>query len=130
MNDEATKCMVNSPEGVEAFSFLVDLALKDKVMYQMRNGRFVQRPQVSYSRPKGRRKTTRVRRSLVWVPIAVVVCAYIVTNILVAFSFNDVARWLGVVDVDRYRRLAIWGTVLTAIVAVARILKTRAKQGE
>ena len=99
-------------------------------MYQMRNGRFVRRPQVNYSRPKGRRKTTRVRRSLVWVPIAVVVCAYIFTNILVAFSFNDVARWLGVVDVDRYRRLAIWGTVLTAIVAVARILKTRAKQGE
>lgn len=33
LNDEGTKCVVNSPEGVEAFSFLVDLAVKDQVMY-------------------------------------------------------------------------------------------------
>lgn len=99
-------------------------------MYQIRNGRFNRQPQVIYVRPKRSRNRQQTRRTLIWVPILVVVCAYVLINVLVAFSFNDVARWLGVVDVERYRRLAIWGTVLTTIVAVARLLKTPAKQGE
>jgi multiple sugar transport system substrate-binding protein len=33
LSDDNTKCMVNSPAGVEAFSFLVDMAVKDKSMY-------------------------------------------------------------------------------------------------
>ena len=99
-------------------------------MYTMRNGRYIRRPQGNYVPLRRRKKRRQARRSLIWMPILVAACAYVIINVLVAFSFNDVARWLGVVDVDRYRRLAIWGTVLTAIVAVARILKTRAKQGE
>jgi multiple sugar transport system substrate-binding protein len=33
LSEDGTKCAVNSPEAVEAFGFLVDMALEDEVMY-------------------------------------------------------------------------------------------------
>ena len=49
------------------------------------------------------------RRAPIWILIAVLIFAYVFTNVLVAFGFTDVARWLGVHATDRYKHLAILG---------------------
>jgi len=73
-------------------------------------------------RPK-RRVRFRFRWKWVLIPAAVLILAYLAGGIEVGFTFDDIMDVLKVKDRTRYRQLVTLGLVVTAIVAVLRVLR-------
>jgi len=55
----------------------------------------------------------------------VLLAIYVLSSIEPSISFGDVTDWLSVENTKRYGQLAALGLVITAIVAVAKVLRSR-----
>ena len=74
-------------------------------------------------RPKAPRSRRRFNWAWVLVPLVVIGAIWLISGVRVAFSWEDVMCWLGVVDRERYSRLAAIALAIVGIVAIARVFR-------
>jgi len=88
-------------------------------------GPYPQQPQQVL--PKPPRPRPRLRRRFRWewlfVPMVLLIAAWLATGIQVGFSWDSVMDTLSVHNKEAYSRLAICGLIVVAVVAVMKILR-------
>ena len=98
-----------------------------------RNYRFHgQRPMIARPRRKRRKPPQRWRPkwSILLVPAAILLGAYVISHIEPAFTWDQVMRELGIRNRERYTMLMCLGLVIVGIVAIARVLRDDKKGKE
>jgi hypothetical protein len=61
----------------------------------------------------------------VGIPLVVLAFLWLLKGIEPAFQFEDIMRYLGVLQEERYVRLACLGIVLVAVILIAKVLMKR-----
>jgi hypothetical protein len=79
-------------------------------------------PPVPPVRPT-RRVRWRRRWEYLWIILAVLLVAWLLTGVEPAFTWDEVMSALGVRDREMYTRLGVLGLVLIAIVWIRRVLR-------
>jgi ABC-type enterochelin transport system permease subunit len=65
----------------------------------------------------------RKRWEYLWVILAILLVAWLLTGVQPAFTWNEVMSSLGVRDREMYTRLATLGLALIAVVGIRRVLR-------
>ncbi len=73
-------------------------------------------------RPPRRRRRRRFRWGLILVPAALLTAMWLASHITIGFSWDDLLHSWGIKNTDRFTNLAALAVVITAIVAIARVL--------
>lgn len=73
-------------------------------------------------KPRQRRRRWRPRWSLLLIPAAVLLGAYVISHIELAFTWDDVMDALDIRDRQRYTMLAVLGCLCVAGVWIAKVL--------
>jgi len=82
------------------------------------------------TRKPSRRRRWRGRWYLLLIPAAVLLGAYVISNIELAVTWSDVLRWAKIHDEQRFTMLAVLGCLCVAGVWIAKVLRDDKKDEE
>ena len=75
-----------------------------------------------FVRPR-RRRLRRFRWSLVVIPAVILLTIYVLKNIEIGFTWDELCSRWGINDIPRFTMLACCGVVAVAVVAIAKVLR-------
>ena len=78
-------------------------------------------------RPGNPKRRRRFRWEIILIPALVLLFVYVANNVVVGFSFDDLMHQFGIEQPDRFRNLAVLGVLITAVVFIARVIRSNDK---
>ncbi len=91
-------------------------------MARMPQNMFNRNQRIVFVRPRHRRRK-HFRWSIVLIPGLILLVIYVLKNIKIGFTWNELCSRWGINDIPRFTMLACGGVIAVAVVAVAKVLR-------